>query len=168
MNPIIKEAVYVSQDFGDVTFVGAVAVMLHAGEPRLTRDLDFVIAKQITDDEFLEKGYTIDPQGKKYTPRRYKIDVYSKRSLNDIPLDYITRTATAIPVNKKGTTVNAISLEGLVVAKFRAGRDQDIEDLKRLAVACDSQINWDKIKRLTKHDTEYSEIKQAIRFYQTL
>ena len=38
-------------------------------------DLDFVVAEQITSDEFLDKGYTVGQQsGKKFTPREYKID----------------------------------------------------------------------------------------------
>ncbi|MCY4491862.1 MAG: nucleotidyltransferase [Thaumarchaeota archaeon] len=167
MKPLIKEAVCISQDLGDVTFVGAVAVMLHTGEQRQSQDLDFVVAKQITVDEFLDKGYKIDLQGKKFTPRNYKVDVYHERNLNGIPLDYIIRTATAIPVDKKGTTVNTISLEGLIIAKYRAGRDQDIEDLQRLAVCCSHKINWDEVKCLAKSDTEYSEIEQAISLYLT-
>ena len=167
MNPLIKEAVYISQDLGDITFVGAVAVMLHTGEQWQSKDLDFVVAKQITVDEFLDKGYKIDLQGKKFTPRNYKVDVYHERNLNGIPLDYIIKTATAIPVDKKGTTVNSISLEGLIVTKFRAGRDQDMEDLQRLTVRCSSKINWDEIKCLVKSDTEYSEIEQTINFYLT-
>lgn len=168
MTPFIREAVCISQDFENVTFVGAIAVMLHAGEPRQSQDLDFVVAEQITIDEFLDKGYKINQQQDKIsTPRDYKIDVYHERNLNGIPLDYIIRTATAIPVDRKGTTVNTISLEGLIVTKFRAGRDQDIEDLQRLAVRCSSKINWDEVKHLAKSDTEYSLIKQAISLYLT-
>ena len=107
MMPLIREAVCISQDFGTATFVGAVAVTLHAGEQRQSMDLDFVVAEQITSDEFLDKGYTVDQQsGKKFTPRGYKIDVYEKRDLNNIPLEYIVKTAVAIPVDKKGTAVN--------------------------------------------------------------
>ena len=168
MNPFIKEAVYISQDFGTATFVGAIAVMLHTKEQRQSQDLDFVVAEQITTDELLDKGYKIEQQGdKKFTPRGYKIDIFSDRDLNGITLKYIIETAAVISVDKKGTTVNAISLEGLIVAKFRAGRDQDIEDLQRLAVRCGSKINWDKVKYLTKSDTEYLEIQQAISLYLT-
>ena len=71
----------------------------------------------------------------------------------------------AIPVDKKGTAVNVITLEGLVVTKFRAGRDQDIEDLRRLAVRCRSKINWNEIRYLAKSDMEYSQIEQALRLY---
>ena len=168
MMPIIKEAVCISKDFGTATFVGAVAVMLHTDEQRQSLDLDFVVAEQITVDEFLDKGYKIDQQGdKKFTPRGYKIDVYDKRDLNDIPLEYIIKTSAVIKIDKKGTTVNAISLEGLIIAKFRAGRDQDIEDLQRLAIRCGPKINWNEISHLAKSDVEYSKIEQAIRLYLT-
>lgn len=168
MNPLIREAVYISQDFGTATFVGAIAVMLHTSEQRQSQDLDFVVAEQITIDEFLDKGYKIDQQkDKKFTPRGYKIDVFHERDLNDISLEYIIKTASTIVVDKKETTVNAISLEGLIVAKFRAGRDQDIEDLQRLAIRCGSRINWSEIKNLAKSDVEYSSIEQAIQLYAT-
>ena len=62
MKPIIREAVYISQDFGDATFVGAIAVMLHADKQRQSQDLDFVVAEQISVDEFLDKGYKINRQ----------------------------------------------------------------------------------------------------------
>ncbi|KEQ56391.1 Nucleotidyl transferase of unknown function protein [Marine Group I thaumarchaeote SCGC AAA799-P11] len=140
--------------------------MLHTDEQRQSQDLDFVVAEQITNDEFLDKGYKIDLQrGRKFTPRGYKIDVYHERSLNDILLEYIIKTADTIPVDNKGTTVNTISLEGLIVAKFRAGRDQDIEDLQRLSIRCESKIDWNEIKNLTKNDVEYHNIEQAIRLY---
>lgn len=165
MMPIVREAVLISRDFEYATFVGAVAVMLHTGEQRQSMDLDFVVAAQVTVDEFLAKGYTIDPRNDdKFTPRGYKIDVYHGRDLNGIPLQDIIETAEAIRVGKKGTTVDAISLEGLVVAKFRAGRDQDLEDLRRLAIRCGPRINWDEIGRLAKSDTERIKIKHAIRF----
>lgn len=168
MKPLIREAVYITQDFGTATFVGAIAVMLHTDEQRQSKDLDFVVAEQITIDEFLDKGYKIDQQkDKKFTPRGYKIDVYHERDLNDIPLEYIINTASSIAVDKKETMVKAISLEGLIVSKFRAGRDQDIEDLQRLAIRCSSRINWDEIKNLAKTDVEYSSMQQAIQLYAT-
>jgi len=90
VKPLIREAVYISQDFGTATFVGAIAVMLHTDEQRQSQDLDFVVAEQITNDEFLDKGYKIDQQNdKKFTPRGYKIDVFDKRDLNDIPIELL-------------------------------------------------------------------------------
>lgn len=66
---------------------------------------------------------------KTYTPRNYKIDVYDSRDLNGIPLNRIIETRTTITVDKKNTIVNAICLEGLIVVKYRAKRDQDLSDL---------------------------------------
>ncbi len=53
MMPLIRKAVCISRDFG-TTFVGAVAVTLHTGEQRQSRDLDFVVAEQITRDDLLD------------------------------------------------------------------------------------------------------------------
>lgn len=74
MMPLIREAVYISRDFKTATFVGAVAVTLHAGEQRQSLDLDFVVAKQIAIGEFLDKGYKINQQsGRVFTPRDTKL-----------------------------------------------------------------------------------------------
>lgn len=102
MNPLIREAVCITRDFETATFVGAIAVMLHTGSQRQSLDLDFVVAEQITFNQFLDKGYKIDSKdGRKFPPRGYKIDVYDKRGLNDISLKHIINTATAIRVDKK-------------------------------------------------------------------
>ena len=167
MKPLVREAACISRDFKTATFVGAVAVMLHTDEHRQSLDLDFVVAEQIPDDEFLGKGYRIDSHGVKFTPRGYKIDVYHERDLNGMRLEDIIKTAARITVDRKETVVNAISLERLVVAKFRAGRDLDIDDLKRLAIRCGSKIEWNEIRRLAKSNTEYTLIRQAIRLYTT-
>ena len=45
MKPLIREAAYITQDFGTATFVGAIAVMLHTNEQRQSQDLDFVVAR---------------------------------------------------------------------------------------------------------------------------
>lgn len=114
MNPYIEEAVLITKDLGDVTFVGAVAVFLHTKKSRESKDLDFVVADQITREQFLHLKYKfINENGKEriYTPRNYKIDVYHSRDLNNISLDKIIETRAIIPVDKKKTTVNAICLE---------------------------------------------------------
>ena len=67
MKPLIREAVSISKDFGAAAFVGAIAVMLHAGEQRQSQNLGFVVAEQITTDGFLDKGCKIDQRRvKKY------------------------------------------------------------------------------------------------------
>lgn len=136
MKPIIREAIEITNDLGKVTFVGAVAVILQTNEFRQSQDIDFVMADEISNEELLDKKYKIvheNGKEKKYTPRGYKIDIYSSRDLNDIPLQTIMNKAQEIKVDKKGNKVNAMSLETLIVSKFRANREQDNEDLNRIA-----------------------------------
>lgn len=65
MNPYIEEAVLITQDLGEVTFVGAVAVFLHTQKSRESQDLDFVVAEQITREEFLNLNYRfVEENGK--------------------------------------------------------------------------------------------------------
>ena len=168
MNPYIEEAVLITKDLGDATFIGAVAVFLHTKKSRESEDLDFVVAEQITDEEFENLKYIIVEENEKkktYTPRHYKIDVYHSRELNEIALEKIIETRATITVDKKGTTVNAICLEGLIVSKFRAKRDQDLGDLSLLAMYCYKDINWDFLKIFTKGDLEFKQIKDTMKFY---
>lgn len=168
MKPIIREALNITNDLGPVTFVGAVAVILQTKELRQSQDIDFVIADEISNEELLNKQYKIVQENgkeKKYTPRGYKIDMYSSRDLNDIPLQTIIDNAQAISIDKKGSTVSAMSLETLIVSKFRANREQDNEDLNRIAKTRYKDIQKDKLKELTKSDTELKEILTALKFY---
>lgn len=71
-------------------------------------------------------------------------------------------------MDKNVTTAKAISLEGLIVSKFGAGRDADIEDLRRLTARRRSKINWNEIEHLAKSDAEYFLIKTAIQLYGNL
>lgn len=168
MNPYIEEAVLITQDLGDATFVGAVAVFLHTKKSRESQDLDFVVAEQITREEFLNLEYRfVEENGKEriYTPRNYKIDVYDSRELNDISLQRIIETRATIPVDKKGTTVNTICLEGLIVTKHRANRDQDHEDLSLISMYCYRNIDWKILKTFTKNDLEFRQIAIDMKFY---
>ncbi len=168
MNPYIEEAVLITQDLGDATFVGAVAVFLHTKKSRKSQDLDFVVAKQITREKFLNLEYKfVEENGKEriYTPRNYKIDVYDSRELNEISLQRIIDTRATIPVDKKGAAVNAICLEGLIVTKHRANRDQDHEDLSLIAMYCYRNIDWKILKTFTKNDLEFRQIATDMKFY---
>ncbi|RZD44718.1 MAG: hypothetical protein CXT78_06155 [Thaumarchaeota archaeon] len=76
MNPYIAEAVLITRDLDDVTFVGAVAVFLHTKNSRESKDLDFVVAEQISRETFLNLKYrfvTENGKEKIFTPRNYKI-----------------------------------------------------------------------------------------------
>lgn len=168
MTPFMREAIEISKDFDNVVFVGAVAVILHTREQRHSEDLDFVVAGQITKEQFLDKGYYVDPHtDEKFTPRRYKIDVYQNRNLNDIPLNYIINTASSIILGKDAT-VRAISLEGLITSKYRAGRDQDIRDLQQLAFRCSSNIGWNEIQNLSKNQEEFRNIQNTIKLFSNI
>jgi len=57
MNPLIQEAIDITNDLGDVTFIGAVAVLLHTKQGRESRDLDFVIGAPISKEELEQKRY---------------------------------------------------------------------------------------------------------------
>jgi len=168
VKPIIREAFNITNDLGSVTFVGAVAVILQTNEFRQSQDIDFVIADEVSNEELLDKQYKIVQENgkeKKYTPRGYKIDMYSSRELNDIPLQTIINNAQAIPIDKKENTVNVMSLETLIVSKFRANREQDNEDLNRIAKTRYKDIRADKLKELTKSDTELKDIQSTLKFY---
>lgn len=167
MNPYIEEAVLITRDLGDATFVGAVAVFLHTGKSRESKDLDLVVAEQIARERFLDLNYRfINENGKEriYTPRNYKIDVYDSRDLNEIPLNRIIETRATIPIGKS-KTVNAICLEGLIVVKYRAKRDQDLADLSLIAMYCFKKIDWTLLRTFTKDDVEFRQIAETMKFY---
>lgn len=108
----------------------------------------------------------INENGKEriYTPRNYKIDVYDSRDLNEVPLERIIETRATIPVGKN-KTVNTICLEGLIVVKYRAKRDQDLSDLSLIAMYCFKKIDWKLLHTFTKDDIEFRQIAETIKFY---
>ena len=168
MNQYVNEAVKITNDLGDVTFVGAVAVFLHTKQSRESQDIDFIISKQITRDKFLNLGYKfITENGKEkiYTPRNYKADIYNSRDLNEISLDRIIKTRKTISINKRGDRVKSICLEGLIVTKIRANRDQDLDDLYLLGTCCYKNIDWKLVKSFSKNDEEFKTIEDAMKFY---
>ncbi|MCH7969177.1 MAG: hypothetical protein IH841_08045 [Thaumarchaeota archaeon] len=168
MHPLIREAFNITKELGPVTFVGAVAVFLHTKNTRESRDLDFVIAKQITREELLNKDYkfiTENGKEKTYTPRNYKIDIYVDRPLNRIPIETIIKTSQDFPIDKKGNTVNAMGLEALILAKFRANRqEQDYPDLRGLAIQRFSDINWKEMEKLVDDATEVEDIRSTLKY----
>ncbi len=164
MNPIIKEAIKITEELGPVTFIGAVAVILQKGRNRASEDLDFVVAEQISDETFLNLNYK--RFGKVWkTSRSYKIDVYHSRDLKRIPLQKIIDTADEIEV-KEGSIVRSICLELLMVSKLRAGRPQDFEDLKFLASNCHKRVNYASLEDFATPE-EFIELKNVIKFHST-
>jgi len=166
LHPLIREALKITEELGPVTFVGAVAVLLHTKNTRESQDLDFAIVKQISQDELLNKGYKIVTENRKektYTPRGFKIDIYSERPLNRIPIETIIETSQNFTVDNKDNIVNAMGLEALILAKFRANRpEQDHPDLKRLAIERKGNIKWDLLESLSGDKYEMASIKVTL------
>lgn len=167
MHRLIREALNITKELGPVVFVGAIAVFLQTKNTRESQDLDFAIAKPITNEELEKKGYRIINDGGKekiYTPRNYKVDIYSDRPLNEIPIDTIIETSKDIEVNKKGDTVKAMGLEALILSKFRANRpDVDYEDLRALAIQRLKDVNGHRLRALTKGDYEFDDLMNTLR-----
>lgn len=165
MHPLVREALKITEDLGPVTFVGAVAVLLHAKNTRESRDLDFAMAKRITKEDLLEKGYkTVTEGGKEkvYTPRGFKIDIYLDRPLNGIPIQTIIDTSHDFIVSK-GKIVNGMGLEALILAKFRANRpEQDYPDLRALAIERKADIDWGLLRSLSGDEYEISSIRTTM------
>lgn len=168
MHPLIREALKITEDLGPVTFVGAVAVFLHTKNTRESQDLDFAVARNISRKELLGKKYRFiveNGKEKTYTPRNYKIDIYANRPLNKIPIKTIIETSKDFVVDNKGNKVNAMGLEALVLAKFRANRPiQDYPDLRALAVEKLRDINWKILEKLTENKTEFDDLKSTLEY----
>lgn len=165
MNPLMREAVEIAKDIGDVVLIGAAAVMLHAKMGRSSDDLDFVLTTELSDETLLDKGY-IKLQNKRdswQTPRYFKVDFFRK-DVGGIPVKSILDMSTMIPVDTKNT-LRVISIECLIVAKSRADRPTDREDLRLLAKKRFNEIDWNVIKSISKSDMEFESMKKNMKFY---
>ncbi|MGI0037249.1 MAG: hypothetical protein ACRD99_02685 [Nitrososphaera sp.] len=166
MHTLIQEAVKITQDLGDVVFVGAVRIFLQTKATRESQDLYIAVAKELPAELLYGKRYFVRKvKGKeaRYTPRGYKIDIYT-RDLSGIPIDRVVATATDIEV-KKGVTIKAASLEVLVVSKFRAAakrRGTDDVDIRTLAQRKYKEMDWNVLKSLTKSVIEFQRIKREM------
>lgn len=168
MHPLVREALNITREIGPVTFVGAVAVFLHTTNTRESRDLDFAIAKPITNEELLDKDYKIFSEGGKekiYTPRNYKIDIYADKPLNRIPIQTIIETSHDFPVNKRSDIVNGMGLEALILSKFRSNRPEvDYQDLRGLAIEKRNDVKLPMLRNLADDEHEVTEIMNTLRF----
>ncbi|MHB8602604.1 MAG: hypothetical protein ACYC6W_10275 [Nitrosotalea sp.] len=166
MNELIQEAIEIVNDLGDVIFIGAVAVMLHTKMTRESLDLDFVVAKELT-NEFLEdkRYFKFEENGKsvRRTPRGYKIDIYSK-DVSGIPLKSVINTAREIQV-RKNQILKAASVEVLIVAKHRSARLQDSDDLRTIAKRKFKEIDWKSLDELTDSDVEFKAIRTEMTYF---
>jgi len=164
LKPLVKEALKINGELPGVIFIGAIARYFHTGNLRESQDLDFAVIKPLSEEFLLSKKYNKFTENKKEvwrTPRGIKIDAYTK-DVSGIPINLIIKTATKFKIGKDVVTV--IGLEALIVAKSRAQRDADIDDLRILARLKSKEIRWDVLKTITKDDTEYQTVKMTMDF----
>jgi predicted nucleotidyltransferase len=165
LKPLVREALEINKELEGVIFVGAIARYFHTKIMRESKDIDIVIVKPITNEELEAKGYKTRLEGKKKTtrsPRGMKIDIY-RHDVSGIPISIIKNTSVEIEDGK--SKVRVIGLEALLVAKHRAQRDQDVEDVKELVRRKYKQINFDVLRQITESDVEYSTIQTMINFW---
>lgn len=165
MKPLVREAVEISKELDGVIFIGAIARYFHTKTMRESQDIDFAILKPITKEELDAKGYKTIQEGRKEitrTPRGIKIDIY-RHDVSRIPINVIRDTSVEIQEGK--AKIRVIGLEALLVAKQRAQRDQDVEDIKELVRRKHKQINFDTLSQITESDIEYAQIQTAIKFW---
>lgn len=166
MHPRVQEALKITQDLGDVVFIGAVGIFLQTKATRESQDLDFAVAKELPAEFLDEKKYFMRKlKGKeaRYTPRGYKVDIYA-RDVSGIPVERVITTARDIEV-RKGATLKAASVEVLLVSKFRAAakrRGTDDVDIHALVQRKYHEVEWEDLQLLTDSEVEFQRIKSQI------
>jgi predicted nucleotidyltransferase len=154
-------AVRVSRDLKQVVFVGALAVIFHVGPYRHTRDIDLALAHPLSDERFESLGYGIFREGGKKvirTKEGVKLDVYTG-DVGGIPVSVVFETAVAKRVGSGELKV--MCLEALLVAKMRASRPQDIEDVQTLCQRLGKTIRWNVVDALAT-SLESAELKNIV------
>ncbi len=153
-----QEAVKITDELGKVVFVGALAVNQYT-RFRGTSDIDLVLAGPLDEERLSELGYR-RLQGSStswYTPRGIRVDFYT-RDLGRIPIDWILQTAIPIRIGKR--EIRVICLEGLTLAKHRAGRSQDVADLRQLMISRGRHMRWDLMAEIGT-DLEVQELRKV-------
>lgn len=170
MSNVVSEAIEIFNDLKDVIMIGAVAVMLHTKKTRMSFDVDVAVAGEITDEFMISKGY-IPIQGRRDswdTPRHGKVDLF-REDVSGIPIQTIIKTAVDLPANSKNI-VKVACVEAIIVSKYRAFNSQyrpnDKADLQTIARRKFKEIDWNMVKKLTKNQLEYDEIKKAMTSFQ--
>ena len=156
-----KVAARMSRDLGEAVFVGAFAVRCHIGPYRSTLDIDLAIASSITDSRLRELGYLVTEERGKHVTRTkdgIKVDIFT-RDVSGISIADIFETSITKQVENEDLRIMA--LEALLIAKLRASRAQDIEDIRILCQRLKRTIRWNIIDRLAA-STESSELRNII------
>jgi predicted nucleotidyltransferase len=73
--------------------------------------------------------------------------VYTK-DVSEIPVPEIF--ASALTVRKAGSPIKIMCLEALLLAKMRAGRPQDNDDVRQLCKLRGKAVRWDLIESLAR------------------
>lgn len=169
MDPLVREAINIANDLGEIIVVGAVAVMIHTQRGRQSADIDIAISTDLSNDELILKKYIPirDKRDSWDSPRGVKIDIF-RRDVSGIPIETVDSTAKNIIVDKKGTTVKTASLEVLTVAKYRALNSRkslgDESDLRVIAKRKFKEIDWKSLSKITT-ETEFADIKRVLTTY---
>jgi predicted nucleotidyltransferase len=167
MHILLREAITITKDLGNVIFIGAVAILSYTKFSRESQDIDFIITYPISDEELFEKGYRkFWRSGKEemLTPNQMKIDIYYNRDINNIPIQTLIDTARNVQLDKNNT-IKAASLESLIVMKYRARRGQDKDDLGTIAQRKFNVIDWKALRLIAPTEVEFSEIYTAMKYY---
>ena len=150
-----EEAARIPDELGEVVFVGALAVN-HYAKFRSTKDIDFAMAGPLDEANLSGLGYRKKggSGGSWYGPREVQVDIYT-RDVRRIPVSWILKNAVPVIVGRK--KINVISLEGLLLAKLRAGRSQDVADLRHLMANRGQAVRWRVMKEIAT-DLETAEL----------
>jgi hypothetical protein len=109
-----QEAVRISDELGQVVFIGALAVN-HYTRFRATKDIDLAMARRLDETQLSGLGYRKKGGSSYswYTPRGIQVDIYTKE-VGKIPVPWIIKTAVTISVGRK--QIKVFSLDWLIVA----------------------------------------------------
>ena len=157
-----QEAVKIADELGRVVFIGAIAVN-HYSNYRTTKDIDLAIASPLDEQKLVRLGYTRWSESKDtswLSPRGIKVDFYT-RDVGRIPVTWILDHAVKVKLGKN-KEIRVICLEGLVLAKHRAGRTTDIADLRQLLTHRGGSIDWNLMAEIPEA-LEIAELQKVSR-----
>ncbi len=159
-----QEAVKITDELGRVVFIGALAVN-HYSNYRTTKDIDLAIASPLDKQKLVRLGYTrwSESKGTSWlSPRGMKVDFYT-RDVGGIPVTWILDHAVQVKLGKN-KEIRVICLEGLILAKHRAGRTTDIADLRQLLTHRGESINWNLMAEIAEalEIAELEKISKAL------
>ena len=154
-----QEAIEITDELGRVVFVGALAVN-HYSDYRTTKDIDLAMAGPLDEQKLVHLGYARWSDSKEtswLSPRGIKVDFYT-RDVGRIPVTWILDHAVQVKLGKK-KEIKVICLEGLMLAKHRAGRTTDVADLRQLMTRRGGNIDWNLMAEIAE-PLEIAELRK--------